>query len=281
MSSFSRMLKNKFYILIIILLILANFFVWKEVLSDNYLEVVFLDVGQGDAIFIETPYGHQILIDGGPSGKTILEKLGKYIPFWDKDIDLVILTHPDYDHLAGLNYVLDRYDVDNILCTEAEKDTRTYEKWIKNIEYENVIIAQKGSMIRAGNIVLDILFADSSYRSVNDTSIVSKLVYGETSFLFPGDITKKIEKQLININADVLKVPHHGSKSSSSFGFLEKVNPYLAVISVGNNSYGHPHPEVLQRLEEFGITILRTDEKGDISIKSNGTEIFSSHLLKK
>lgn len=183
--------------------------------------------------------------------------------------------------------MLDRYNVDNVLWTGAEKDTKTYEKWIKNLENENVIIAKKGQRIKAGNIVLDILFADPEQKS-NNSSIVSKLRFGSIRFFFAGDISKKIERQILSISsfpeplyADVLKVPHHGSNYSSSQEFIDAVNPSLAVISVGNNSYGHPHAEVLQRLEDFGITILRTDEKGDIEIKSNGTELFSSHLLKK
>lgn len=282
--------KRKIFFLIIFLLILANFFVWKEIfdLSGEFLKIVFFDIGQGDAIFIETPQGHQILIDGGPSGKRILEKLGREIPFWDKTIDLVILTHPDYDHLAGLNYVLKRYRVENIFWNGIEKDTKTFEYWKENLKKEKeeekarVVIARRGQKIKAGRAEIFILYPLENLEgnffegSSNDTSIVAKLLFFENKFLFPGDITKKVEKKILEfgLGANVLKVAHHGSKVSTSKEFLEKVQPQLAVISVSeNNAYGHPHQEVLSNLEEFGIKVLRTDQEGDIEIVSDGLNI--------
>lgn len=281
------------FAVIILLLVLANFFVWREVfdISKRALKVVFFDVGQGDSIFIETPQNHQILIDGGPSGKKVLEKLAGQIPFWDRSLDLVVLTHPDYDHLAGLNWVLQRYKVENILWTGVEKDTKTFQRWRENLKLEKekegarIFIAQKGQKIKAGEVKFYILYPLESLtgelfeRASNDTSIVSQLVFGRNKFLFTGDITEKTERKIleetINLESGVLKIAHHGSKTSSSEEFLEKVRPQIAVISVGgNNPYGHPYPEVLRALENFGIKILRTDEMGDIKIMSDGFSNF-------
>jgi len=293
-------MKKTVFLLAIFLLVFANFFVWQEIfeLSKDFLKVIFFDIGQGDSIYIETSQGHQILIDGGPSGKRILEKLSGEIPFWDKSLDLVILTHPDADHLSGLNYVLGRYKVENILWSGVEKDTKTFQYWQENLKKEaekekaNIVIAQRGQKITAGKSRIYILYpfrsleSDFSDKNTNDTSVVAKLSFFENSFLLTGDITEKIEKQILekeieppyqdfNIEADVLKISHHGSKNSSSKKFLENVMPKIAVISCGkNNPYYYPHQRVLSNLEEFGISILRTDQKGDIKIISNGTELF-------
>ncbi len=274
-------------ILAIFLLFWANIFVWEIIFNlDDNLKVVFFDVGQGDSIFIETPPGHQILIDGGPSGKKILEKLSREMPFWDKSLDLIILTHPDFDHLAGLNYVLDSYRVENILWTGVIKENNTFEKWLEKIEKEGaeIFIAQKGQKIKAGQAIFYILHpfekleGEIIKNNSNDTSIVSKLVFGETAVLLTGDITSKVEDDLlprsdlpVGLGADVLKIAHHGSKYSSSKGFIGLLQPKIAVISCGkNNSYGHPDPSVLQILENFAINVLRTDQLGDIEIVSNG-----------
>jgi competence protein ComEC len=280
----------------IFLLVLADFFVWKEILTrHNALEVIFFDVGQGDSIFIESPQGHQILIDGGPSGKRVLEKLAKEIPFWDRSLDMVVLTHPDYDHLSGLNYVLKRYKVENILWSGIKRETKTYQYWLENLEKEKkegakIIIAKRGQSIKAGKLSFYILYPFESLegklfeKASNDTSVVSKVVFGGAKFLFPGDITSKTEKKLIAkeaviknpnlfLRSDVLKIPHHGSKTSTSKKFLEIVAPKLAVISVGkNNPYGHPRREVLNLLKDFDIKVLRTDLKGDIKIKTTNGE---------
>ncbi len=249
----------------------------------RFLEVNFFDVGQGDAIFIESPRRHQILIDGGP-GSAILEKLGKEMPFWDRTIDLVILTHPERDHLAGLLEVLKRYKVENILWTGVVRDTQEFKEWEKAIEEEktNVRIAQSGQRITilSEKLYLEILYpfenlTGQELKNSNNTSIVSRVVFNENSFLFTGDIQKSAEKELTEngkeLNSDILKVSHHGSKNSNTKEFIEKVLPEIAVISVGKgNSYGHPHQEVLDILESYGIRVLRTDQQGDIKIISDG-----------
>ena len=272
-------LKNKKLVWVILgVLVEVNVLAWVVVreLSSLNLEVVFFDVGQGDSIFIETSSGFQVLIDGGPD-LTVLEKLGEEMSFYDRTIDLLILTHPDRDHLFGLLEVLKRYEIKNILWTGIVKDTAEWKEWKRLIGEEgaNIIIAEAGQeIILSENIYLSILYPFESLEGqetkyTNDTSIVAELVFNNVSFLFTGDISKKIEKQL-SIDSDVLKIAHHGSKTSSCLEFLEIVSPEFAVISVGENRWGHPNPETLANLEEFGIDILITKELGDVKIVSDG-----------
>jgi len=206
-------------------LFFANILAWIAVFEfskPNVLEVRFFDVGQGDAIFIETPERHQILIDGGANSK-ILEKLGKELPFFDKYLDLVILTHPQNDHFTGLLFVLRDYEVEQILWTGVENKTAGFEEWLKLLEEEKarIVLAKKGINIRAGRVSLKILFpfedlAGQEIKNINDTSVVSHLSFGKNSFLFTGDISSSIEKELIekeiDLSSNVLKVTHHGSK---------------------------------------------------------------------
>jgi competence protein ComEC len=270
-----------------------NILAWSVVFDlskQKFLEVNFFDVGQGDAIFIETPKGQQVLIDGGPDSK-ILEKLGREIPFWDRNIDLIILSHPEADHLAGLLEVLKKYKVENILWTGIKRNTPEYEEWQKLIKEEKakIYIAENGEKIKMSNgISMDVLYPlanleGKEFENSNDTSVVSRLTFGYDSFLFTGDMTQLAEREIIReyscsnscefatLDSDVLKVAHHGSKTSSSEEFLKEVSPELAVISVGkDNSYGHPTQEVLENLNKYGIKVLRTDEVGDIKIISDG-----------
>lgn len=274
-------------------LVVLNILAWAVVFDlsqQKFLEVNFLDVGQGDAIFIETPTGQQVLIDGGPSS-AILEKLGKEIPFWDRNIDLVILSHPEADHLAGLLEVLKKYKVENILWTGIVRDTPEYSEWQKLIKEEGakIYIAKEGEKILMSNdISMDILYPlqnveGKELKDSNDTSVIGRLAFGDTSFLFTGDVTQLAEKELISayscpnscefvtLDSDVLKVAHHGSKTSSLSEFLKEVSPEVAVIPVGkNNSYGHPATETLENLNKYGIKVLRTDERGDIKMISDG-----------
>jgi len=277
--------KNKKIVLgSIILLLIFNILSWFVVYDLNkarFLEITFFDVGQGDALFIKTSQGHQILIDGGPSS-IILEKLNKEMPFWDRTIDLVILTHPESDHLTGLLDVLRSYKVKNILWTGILIDSAGFKKWAELIKQENakIYIAQSGQKITIGKTSFEILFPfenleNKSVKDTNNTSIVLRLDFGEISLLFAGDIYKSAERELLNLakqlDTDVLKVGHHGSKTSTAEEFIIVVSPEIAVISVGrNNSYGHPHQETLDTLEKYGIRIFRTDFNGDIKIISDG-----------
>ena len=283
-------MRKKIALSLVGVLFLLNIFAWQQVFDltkTNNLKVDFLNIGQGDSIFIETPYHHQILIDGGPSSN-VLGKLQKLMPFYDRTIDVVISTHPDKDHIEGLLEVLQRYKVDYILWTGIIREGPLYQKWLSVLaksekQGSKIIKAKLNQEIKAGDVVIDTLhpFFDLTGQEFgskdNDTGIVSRLIYGKNTFLFTADISNKAEKELINkgvnLKSDVLKVAHHGSKYSTSNEFLKIVNPEIAVISVGKNSYGHPTPEALQRLENFGIHILRTDESGDIIITSDGNNL--------
>lgn len=289
-----RNTSTKYYLFAILILGLANVFAWQFIWGldppsaswRSGLKVKFFDIGQGDSIFIETPQKHQILIDGGPSNK-VAEKLGKEMPFWDKTIDLVILTHPDYDHLRGLLDVLDYYKVKNIMWTGELSEGKTFESWQEKIKKEGakITLAKAGAKIIAGNSRIDILYPlelpKKDSQNNNETSIVTRLVFGTIEFLFTGDINREIEQAIIfnnqSIEADILKVSHHGSRSATSPEFLANVKPEIAVISVGaNNSYSHPHQEVLSNLAEFGIKVMRTDLIGDVTITSNGSNFSYS-----
>ena len=277
-------MRISFLLFVLGVLVVLNIFVWQEVfdwLFNPYLKVIFFNVGQGDAIFIVSPQKHQILIDGGPNS-IILEKLAKEMPFWDRSIDLIILTHPDHDHIAGLLEVLKRYKVENILWTGVIRDTAEHKEWLRLIKQENsdIRIAKAEQKIKAREVHFDILnpFEDLSGRkikNVNNTSVIAKLVFDKKSFLFSGDAYKSVERKLVDrglaLDSDVLKVGHHGSKTSSAEEFIEKVLPEIAVISAGkNNRHGHPHQQTLDTLEKYGVEVLRTDINGDIKIISDG-----------
>ncbi len=248
----------------------------------NLLEVDFFDVGEGDAILIETPARDQVLIDGGPNN-AVLEKIGRALPFYDRKIELVILTHPDTDHLRGLIEVLKRYDADLILAGNIKCDTAICQEWNKIIEDKKIPIktALGGEIVNLGNgLILKVIYASggSDADGDNSNSLVARLDYGENSFLFTGDIEKDTEEFLMNdgadLSADILKVAHHGSKTSTTAKFLETVNPQAAVISAGkNNRYGHPADEVLERLKNFGAEIFRTDQLGEIRFFSDGKNL--------
>lgn len=276
-------------ILFLISLILAGIF-YNSRKPD--LGVAFLDVGQGDSILVSQG-SKQILIDGGPSGQLVLEKLGQYIPFWDRNIEVIIATHPDQDHIDGLIDVMKAYNVGEVIDNSYGADSQVYKKYLETIE-ERKIPRLKGET--GVNIKLDddakmkILSPGSgpekNPKDSNSGSIIAKLIFGENSFLFTGDLPDETEKKLIGENADlssrVLKVSHHGSKYASTEDFLKKVDPVEAVISVGkNNRYGHPSSETLERLNARGIRILRTDEAGDILYECENKQSLCSLNLPK
>ena len=250
--------------------------------KDGLLKIYFFDVGQGDAIFIESPNGNQVLIDGGPDN-TVVHKLGKTMPFYDKDIDIIALTHSDADHITGLIEALDRYEVGNIVYSNIVRDSALYGAWQKAVAKERADIVEPvfGKVIDLGNgVTLTILNPAESItgkvvKKVNNESIVLTLKYGETEILLTGDIEAKTERQMIlkdaDLDADILKVAHHGSKTSTIEEFLYEVSPRIAVIQVGaKNRYGHPTQEVLKRLDDYGIKYYRTDIDGDVKVISDG-----------
>lgn len=265
-----------------------NVFSWAVVREglEKGLEICFFDVGQGDSIFITASRGQQVLIDGGPDN-SVIKKLESKMPFWDRTIDLIVLTHPDKDHLFGLIEVLERYEVKNILWTGVNSDSAIFKEWQKAIEKEGakIWIAKQGLQIE----ISESQFFDTIYpfeslenrmvNNLNDTSVVLVLDSNGKKVLLPGDISAKIEGLLIennvSIDADILKVAHHGSGYSSSEDFIKAVNPDAAIISVGeNNPYKHPSPDVLARLEDFGINILQTSKQKNICLIQEKKEPF-------
>jgi competence protein ComEC len=242
-------------------LILLLFLLWVAIFSwpDNKLHLIFCNVGQGDAILISYQKT-QILIDGGPDN-LVLNCLSHHLPFWDRQIEMVVLTHPEKDHFGGLIDVIKRYNLKYLISSAS---------WPEGGRKTTVLKA--GDEIRLGKINLSVLWPReiNQERKLNENSLVLKLAFGSFQALLTGDLPGEIENQLDLTPVEVLKVAHHGSLYSTSQAFLEKVKPKLAVISVGKNKFGHPTKETLKRLEDLGIKVLRTDQNGEIEIVSDG-----------
>jgi len=264
-----------YVLLIATLLLLAH--EWQR-LPDDKLHFVLLDIGQGDAILITTPNHQRILVDGGPD-LSLLERLGEELSFFDRTIDLLILTHQDGDHITAFPALLERYDIDRILLTGTANMNSRYEAFLDAADRSGaeIIIAQADhDLDLGGGVILDVLWPKQSLfgekvKETNNASLMAKLMYKDNEILLTGDIEEKTEEELLkagdDLRADILKVPHHGSKTSSSTGFLLAVDPDLALISVGSeNTYGHPHPTVLARYEKLRIPVRRTDQEGGIEI---------------
>ncbi len=267
-------------------LALVTFFIWQAAFwveaRRGRVIMHFFDVGQGDATLIEAPNGNQVLIDGGPDQR-ILEKLGKTLPFWDQSLDLVILTHPHADHLDGLVEVAKRYRVGMVLESGVNHTIPEYGEWHQLLEANGVriVTAQAGQRVRLSpSVSLEVLapvrrFTGRSPRDIHDAMVVMKFIYASTAALLMGDAERSLERELIasgaDLDVDLLKAGHHGSKTSTSEEFLRATTPEAAVISAGRrNRYGHPHPEVLERLVRFGIRVHRTDQDGDMTAVSDG-----------
>lgn len=266
--------------------------VWLGALSqpDGRLHVYFLDIGQGDGILIQTPSGHQVLIDGGASPQQLFNQLGAVMPFWQRRIDIVALTNPDKDHMAAQAQTPLRFQVTTGLSTVAGRANHDSDPWYKNIVSNSgeVQLHHVGGWFDLGDgVALWVLWppiapiqgASGKQEQLvdNENSLVMKLVYGDFSVLLTGDAGLPSEMALLAagepVGATVLKVGHHGSKGSTSQSFVQAVNPLVAVIQSGvNNSYGHPHAEVLDRLA--GRLILRNDLQGRIHIYSDGHQMW-------
>ena len=249
----------------------------------DLLKVSFLDVGQGDAIYIEAPNGRQMIIDGGPS-QSILRSLPEVMSFGDKTIDVIVITNPDLDHYSGFIPVLDNYSIGAVLEAGTSSDTSMYKVLQNKIKAEDVphIVAFKGQRIvldESKNIYFEILFPDRDVSgwSSNDGSLIGRLVYEDTTILFMGDSTKLAEGIVVSgsdiSGTDILKVGHHGSSTSTGTALLEEARPKLAIISSGlNNRYGLPKKDVTARLSNFGIPYLVTMYEGTINCESDGVE---------
>ncbi|OGZ29840.1 MAG: hypothetical protein A2931_02325 [Candidatus Niyogibacteria bacterium RIFCSPLOWO2_01_FULL_45_48] len=245
------------------------------------LTVAFLDVGQGDAIFIETPAGNQVLIDGGPN-KKVLSELSRVMPFYDRSIDAVLLTHPHQDHIGGLVEILKRYNVDFVFDSGDGASLAEFGEFKKLVSEKNIkeVKVRRGYRILLGggayfDVLLPEVFNDSENQHQN--MVVVRLTYGSTCFLMTGDAEREHEFKILgdDIDCQVLKVGHHGSKTSSSEAFLKAVSPEIAVIQAGaKNRYGHPYQAVLDRLTASAVQIFRTDISGAVIIESNGKNVF-------
>ena len=274
---------------------LALIVVWMAVFAypEKKLHLIACDVGQGDAIL--ATYGTtQILIDGWPTEK-VIECLGRNIPFWDRKIEVVLLTHPQLDHFGGLSEVFKRFQVERFVATSLDSSSQSYKALISMVGGKGIEVVNPtaGMVIRSGLLYLDIVWPSSDFqvaeggtlgsnvlvaftskKDPNDFSVVANLRLGEFDALLTGDIGPRIIGEMIKTgrvhDVEYIKVPHHGSKNGLTKDLLEIALPEVAVISVGKNSYGHPNQETLDMLTEYNIQIERTDESGDVEVTSDG-----------
>jgi len=271
-----------FIILILLVLIGATYQVALSQRNTGHMIVAFLDIGQGDAIYIETPDHYNILIDAGPDAKVVGE-LQKIMRWHDRHIDVLMITNPDKDHIAGFIPVLARYKVSKVIEPGTINSSEVYKALEKEIKNKNIekTIAIRGQKINLGSQVsVDILFPDRDIHLLasNTGSIISRLVFASTSVMLTGDATYQIEEYILelgssSIQSTILKEGHHGSRTSVSETFFRAVHPTYVVISAGrNNKYGHPHKETTDLLGKLGIPILGTYNEGTIVFYSDGKE---------
>lgn len=256
--------------------------------ASGVLTFAVLDIGQGDALFIEGPTGIQIMVDAGPHDGSAVRELSKVMPLGDRTLDAVIETHPDADHMGGFVDVLARYEVGAFIEPGIIKHNATIDTMEKEVDDQHIarIIARRGMRLDLGSGAhLDILYPDADVTNygnkTNDGSIVARLVYGKTAVLLTGDAPISVENRLMQIatsgelQSDVLKVGHHGSQYSTGDAFVQAVSPQTAVVSVGaHNTYGHPTKRVLDTLASHSVSVLRTDQSGTLRCVSNA-EVFS------
>ena len=276
-------LKSILYTIVVFILVcLFGYLSLKESYSKEHpviskdLIVEFIDVGQGDCIFISSN-NHHMLIDGGNNADG--KKITKYLQDKGvKELDLVVSTHPHEDHIGGLDNVLKEIPTKKVIMPDLVTTTRTFEEVIDVIEEKEIplVIPDIGDKFYLGDSVIEVIYLDDNEEDFNESSIVLKLTYKKVSFLFTGDSTTESEKKYLDkdINVDVLKVSHHGSKYSTSNEFLDKVTPEYAIISLATeNDYYYPHIAVINRLNNHGAKIYQTNELGTIIVESDGTNI--------
>ena len=267
---------------------------WSQALTrDDRLHVAFFDVGQGDAVFIETPRGRQVIVDGGADPLLMTRLLGERMRFNDRYIDIVAATHPHGDHIGGLAQVLERYDVGAILERRIEYESAAYEAWARAVDAEEaggarVIEASAGQVLAVEeDLRIEVLgppraLLNGTESDADNASLVLRLVYGEVSLLLTGDVFAAAERALLQggsiLDSDALKVPHHGSDSSSTAEFLSAVSPAVAVISVGEgNRFGHPDTDVVRRLRESVGEggLYMTSERGTVELVTDGKSLWA------
>ncbi len=280
-----RIKKNKIFV-IFLLLVILGFLSIREFKKEYPLQVSFLDIGQGDAIYIKAFGKTDMLIDGGRSGDLLLQKLDSVMDSFDNRIDVLVVTHPDEDHSGGLVSIIQEYDIGSLFISGNIADNTNYNQILKIAQNKGIktFLARAGTNIyldKDKNVRFEILSPDSdvSFVEANDASICGRLVYGNSEFMLTGDAYIEDEERIIknfkNIESDVLKLGHHGSKTSSSMEFLKAVDPEVVIISAGlNNTYGHPHKDVMDRVEALNIKSLATYDFGIITFISDGEKIY-------
>jgi len=273
-------------------LVLAATLTWAAVLSapDGRLHVLFLDVGQGDCVLVQSPTGRTVLIDGGPDGRSACTLIDSHRPFWDRSIDVVVTTHPHVDHLGGLLSVVERYDTGVVLEPDISGDSLMSEEWRRRLLTHNcssLCVSGGYEVLLGDGTRLEILNPCNGLQlhtsdDLDNNGVVIRLTYGAVSFLLAADIRAEGERQLVHLlgpqlHSQVLKVPHHGSGTSSTEQFLAAVAPRAAVISVGEgNAYGHPHDDVLSRFHALGVHVLTTQDCGTVEFITDGQTLWVS-----
>jgi len=284
--------------------ILLLTFIWTQ--PDGKLHIVFCDVGQGDAAYIRFADGRDMLIDGGPDNGRVLTCLGKHMPFWDRRINIVLMSHPQADHIGGLTEVIKRFSVDYVVRSDVANATEGYQALMSAIAQKHIPMKflTQGDRIAIGTTSLSVIWptqeqiakADGSRATLasrmseaspsanilgstsiqlNDYCLVVAMRYGTFDAVFTGDADSRVEAnydklQVFSDPIELLKVPHHGSKTGMTLAFVDWLKPKLAVISVGKNSYGQPSKEAVDMLQSVNSKVLRTDQKGDIEVVSDG-----------
>jgi competence protein ComEC len=287
-------MKSYWFLIISVLLALDLAIVCSLVRVGDGMEVHVLDVGQGDSVLVRSSEGHNILVDGGPGRDVILE-LAEVVPYLFSEIDLLVMTHPHADHIEGLIPVLDRFEVGAVLLSAPEYGSLAYEEFLGRIEGMEVYIADDGMDFRFGDLEIDILYPFEpilgvEMENVNNASPVMMISDGRQRVLLSGDAEIEVEMEVIeavlerglDVSADILKAGHHGSKTASAFEFLEAVGTRVLAISVGaGNSFGHPHEETLEKADDLGIEVLRTDLEGRLSFYfcAEGAEFFLQSFI--
>jgi len=271
---------KKSFLYLLLLLVFGNIFTYWiifDFLEGSRGEVSFLSIGQGDAELVQIPAGN-ILIDAGPDAK-ILSELDKSLSFYDRTIDLFILSHPNRDHFNGLFDILERYKVRAVMLDNLSYSDSLFQKLLEELKQRDILIIKgiAGTKVNWENQdSLLVVYPEtmvSSKQDPNKFSLIANLILDKNCFLFTGDIDSAQEKKILSLiscpvnNSRILKVAHHGSRYSSCTQFLKGFNPQIAIIEVGENRYGHPHPDVIQRLTDIGAQIFRTDLDGTIRFK--------------
>ncbi len=262
---------------VLILIMVLSWIHWSR-LSQGHLIVHFLDIGQGDSVLIQTPSNKIILVDGGP-GTEIMTELNEILPFLEKEIDLLVLTHPHSDHVEGLVPVVKRYDIDAALITGVSYSNPYYDEFLKDLQLEaEVYFADSSQDFDFGDgVYLDVLYPfepiiSGEFENVNNSSIVMRIIYEENEILLAGDAEFEVEEELLELGAvlfsDVFKASHHGSRTANTEEFVEAISPSIVVIQSGeDNAFGHPHQETLDVFEKIGADVYRNDLDGRVSLE--------------